>query len=229
MKAFKYSSGLLGICFLPLGMVTAIVLFSVLADITLPGESEVPVLDVLPELQFLLVREDSEVQERLRKKPPVPERSEQNEQWMPRLAQQMSLVEVPQASLELSLPNIEMGVSMEISPAISSLSTVDVSPMNGALDIPFRANPTAVRNVRPGYPARAKRRNIEGRVLVEFVIDEQGYVEADSITFVEVDPPGFFENEVLRALKRSRFEPLLVDAKPVASRARLPYTFSLAN
>ncbi|GIW40322.1 MAG: hypothetical protein KatS3mg076_0899 [Candidatus Binatia bacterium] len=57
----------------------------------------------------------------------------------------------------------------------------------------------------PRYPAEAKLRGIEGRVVLEFVVDTKGSVEVDSIRVIESSPP--FDRAAREAVRSWRFRP----------------------
>lgn len=69
--------------------------------------------------------------------------------------------------------------------------------------------------VEPVYPEHARVRGIEGRVIIEYVIDENG-VPTD-LQVVDADPPGLFERAALRAVSAWRYQPALRYGKPVKS------------
>lgn len=62
-----------------------------------------------------------------------------------------------------------------------------------------------VRNVTPQYPYKAKRRRIEGYVLLHILIDDEG--RAQEIKVVEEQPRGYFVKSARRAARRSLFQP----------------------
>jgi protein TonB len=84
-----------------------------------------------------------------------------------------------------------------------------------------------VARTAPRYPERARRRRLEGRVLVEFRVDERGRVRDPRI--VESRPPGVFDDTVLRTVARWRFRPQKVGGEAVAVLARQELTFELAG
>ncbi len=77
----------------------------------------------------------------------------------------------------------------------------------------------------PVYPPRARRRGIEGRVLVEFTISETGAVEDPEI--LEAEPPRIFDRAVLRAIRRWKFNPRMIDGSFTRQRARKEIVFKL--
>ena len=68
--------------------------------------------------------------------------------------------------------------------------------------------------VAPIYPNRALTRNIEGYVLLEYVVTESGSVR-DPVVLV-ADPPGFFERAALTAVVKFKYKPKVVDGQAVA-------------
>jgi protein TonB len=67
--------------------------------------------------------------------------------------------------------------------------------------------------VNPIYPRIPLQRGIEGWVEVEFTINAAGDVLNPRI--VDAEPPGVFNRSVLRAVKSWKYEPMLVDGKPI--------------
>ena len=70
-----------------------------------------------------------------------------------------------------------------------------------------------VSQVPPVYPLRARRKGIEGRVKVKFLVTENGAVE--QITLLSAEPKNMFEKNVLKAVSTWRFKPGTVDGKIV--------------
>ena len=67
----------------------------------------------------------------------------------------------------------------------------------------------------PIYPARALEEEIEGHVLLEFVVTETGAVR-DAVV-LEAEPSGVFDQAALNAAAKFKYKPRLVDGKPVAT------------
>ncbi|MBI4693445.1 MAG: energy transducer TonB [Gammaproteobacteria bacterium] len=79
--------------------------------------------------------------------------------------------------------------------------------------------------VPPGYPARALRDGIEGVVTVEFTVDAAGTVHDPKV--LKAEPPGIFDEAVLRVMEQWRFSPKIVDGRPTGRRARQDVRFQL--
>ena len=76
----------------------------------------------------------------------------------------------------------------------------------------------------PEYPYELRVRGIEGTVWVEFLVDESGRVYNPVV--LRATAPGF-EEAVLRAVTKWRFEPGLKKGRPVRYRVSIPVVFSL--
>lgn len=77
---------------------------------------------------------------------------------------------------------------------------------------------------RVEYPELARRAEIEGRVFIQFVVDEQGRV-VDPV--VVRSPSDLLSEAALKAVRESRFVPGQQRGRPVKVRYSLPVTFVL--
>lgn len=90
-------------------------------------------------------------------------------------------------------------------------------------DDPSEVLPRIVHSAPPRYPPDARRDRVQGTVLVEFLIDDEGrvaYAEAR-----ESIPP--LDAEAIATVKRWRFRPARVADKPVVAVAQAPVRFRL--
>jgi len=74
------------------------------------------------------------------------------------------------------------------------------------------------------YPETAKKAGIEGRVLLQFVVDENGEVVKPVVTR---GIGGGCDEAALKALRTARFTPGVQGGKPVKVRMNLPIVFRL--
>lgn len=72
---------------------------------------------------------------------------------------------------------------------------------------------TALKRTEPIYPASARRRNIEGWVQVQFVVNEHGRPE--QIQVLSAKPKDIFDRSVVESIKRWRFRPGTVNGAAV--------------
>ncbi|MBL7546078.1 MAG: energy transducer TonB [Bdellovibrionaceae bacterium] len=86
--------------------------------------------------------------------------------------------------------------------------------------------PVLVSEVRIPYPEEAKKAGIEGPVVMELLIDEQGRVRQTTL----IKGPGFGLNEAaLAAIKNFQFRPARIKEQSVAVKIRYTYRFILEN
>lgn len=81
--------------------------------------------------------------------------------------------------------------------------------------------------VEPNYPRKAARSGTEGWVEVKFTVLEDGSVSAAEI--VKAEPRRVFNREALRAIARWKFQPKIIDGKPVRQVATQVIQFKLSK
>ena len=78
--------------------------------------------------------------------------------------------------------------------------------------------------IRPRYPETLRHQRLEGRVEVEFVVDERGRVDMRTVKVIE-STHDLFTAAVQRALGGMRFSPAKMNGTPVRQYVRLPVVF----
>ncbi len=118
---------------------------------------------------------------------------------------------------ELPPPSLTMptlgGVSVVVDLDLGT-GDLDLGPVvfeDADLDEP----PRPVLQTPPPYPHRARQRGVEGNVTVKLLVTAEGVV-AD-VQILEATPEGYFENAVVGAVGRWRFEPGRIAGQSVAS------------
>jgi protein TonB len=84
--------------------------------------------------------------------------------------------------------------------------------------------PKLAEEVRVPYPPEARRKGIEGPVVMDLLIDATGHVREATLL---QGPDESLNQAALAAVKGFRFTPALVQDKPVAVRIRYAYRFVL--
>jgi TonB family protein len=84
-----------------------------------------------------------------------------------------------------------------------------------------------VRYTQPEYPERALNQKISGSVTVEFTVSTSG--EPMDVRVVSAEPAGTFDRAAIAAVKRWRYEPLLIDNVPQEVPARTTIRFNLPS
>lgn len=80
--------------------------------------------------------------------------------------------------------------------------------------------------LRPRYPESLRRSGTEGRVEVEFVVNERGRVDMSTVKVLE-STHSLFTAAVRNALGGMRFDPARVNGIPVRQIVRLPVAFRI--
>ena len=97
-------------------------------------------------------------------------------------------------------------------------------PVPGAQEVDEPA--AAIRQPAPRYPAALRVAQVEGRVLLEFVIDTTGRVESGSLRVIESTHHGF-EASARETLERSLFRPARLAGRPVRQRTLQAVAFRI--
>ncbi len=157
-------------------------------------------------------------------KPPEPVKSRPRAQETKLLKKKLSVKprlnfainpKLPAAPMDLAMPPLEH-FSMD-APSLKDL--YDISELDSGL--------MALVKVPPIYPIRARRREIQGEVTVEFNVTKQGLVE--NISIVAAMPEEIFDTAVINCVSRWKFKPPTVEGIPVAARARTTIKFTLGD
>lgn len=72
---------------------------------------------------------------------------------------------------------------------------------------------TPIVRIEPQYPIAAARDGKEGWVQLRFTINELGGV--DDVEVIQAEPKRLFDKEAIRALKKWKYKPKIVDGKPL--------------
>jgi TonB family protein len=87
--------------------------------------------------------------------------------------------------------------------------------------------PGVLKAFPPSYPSTAKLENIEGRVVLRFVVDTDGKAKEPEV--VESEPEGVFEESAMKAVGQYEFEPATLDREQVACIVTMPIAYKVAS
>ena len=161
-----------------------------------------------PVIEFVRLKRDSELQTRKREMP----KKEKPPEPPPPPDLKMAQNDAPSAdSLAIAAPAID--VNPDLAGGLS-LGT-------GSGD----SESVPIVRVQAIYPMRARERGIEGWVLVEFTITATGTVRDPVV--LEADPPRIFDRAALRAIKKWKYRPRVVEGVAVERVERNRLTFEL--
>lgn len=115
----------------------------------------------------------------------------------------------------------------EYLPDTSSLyKRVRPSPKD-EFDGPSDPGPEPLRQITPDYPMGAADKCLNGWVLLEAIVTEDG--KTDDIKVVAQDFHGLFDRAAKNAFRRWKFEPATLNGKPIARRVTIPFIFTRAR
>lgn len=185
---------------LPLAGALGLALFSFMAWMVDNGHQRTPDNSETLSFNMVMVEAEQEVQRRQRAVPEQPEMPEPP----PEAQTSQSQAEVTPLNSMSSLPSLDLNTS------------VDGLAINAPTFSDFGANQQAMPlyRVEPRYPAKALKRGAEGHVIMSFTIDETG--RPVDIQVTDANPRRMFEREAMRALKKWKYQPKVVDGKAIA-------------
>ncbi|NVJ70334.1 MAG: energy transducer TonB [Alphaproteobacteria bacterium] len=138
---------------------------------------------------------------------------EQPPQRMERKVEKPPEVEAPPPEMDTPVVDVQgpnkmnLSIGRANSGAGVDLGSIDLGPSQDGDYLPL------VR-VQPQYPRRAQERGIEGYVIVELTVNEDGTVPPDSIIIIEAEPKGYFERAATKAASKFKYKPKVVNGKP---------------
>lgn len=165
-------------------------------------------------LEFIRIKPDeiTQLKERVRpKKPPEPKKPPP-----PPKVKVANTGKPPPVALNMEMPTVSVPVSAGSGPYIGQWRTGDPAAEGDVIPI--------VR-IDPQWPREALLSGIEGWVLVEFTITEDGGVEDPDV--LESEPRRMFDRNAIRAILKWKFKPRIIDGKPVRRRATQRIDFEL--
>ncbi len=185
---------------LPLAGALGLALFSFMAWMVDNGHQRSPDDSETLSFNMVMVEQEQEVQRRQRAVPEKPEIPEPP----PEAQTSQSQAEVTPLNSMSSLPSLDLNTS------------IDGLAINAPIFSDFGSNQQAMPlyRVEPRYPAKALKRGAEGHVIMSFTIDETG--RPIDIQVTDANPRRMFEREAMRALKKWKYQPKVVDGKAIA-------------
>jgi len=107
-----------------------------------------------------------------------------------------------------------------------NLPSIDIDvDVGGGVQIARELTPLV--RVPPEYPERARISMVQGEVLLRFTVTETGSVADPEV--MRSDPPGYFDRAAIRAVLRWKYQPQLVDGRPVSVITYTRIVFKMAE
>lgn len=183
----------------PIALCCAFAIFSFMAWMVDSGHRRAPEPSESLSFNMVMVENEQDVQRRQRSVPEQPKAPEVPEQ-MP----------TSQANTQLTQISPVTQPSLGLNTAIDGLAIS--APTFGDFGVNQQAMP--LYRVEPNYPAKALKRGAEGYVIMSFTIDPTG--KPVDIEVIEANPRRMFEREAVRALKKWKYQPKVVDGGSIS-------------
>ena len=131
-------------------------------------------------------------------------------------------------SVSTSLP--KTGATMPVfSPVYSgAVSTSGTGQPGGWIGLLTEEHAEVLTAPLPLYPDLLRQAGVQGRVLLDAVVDTTGRVLVKSISVVSATNPGFVA-PARQALLATLFRPAMIGGKPVRMLVRIPYEFAIRS
>jgi len=178
-------------------------------------------ISVINELDFVqLNRDHTPTRKKITTKPPEKPQLPKKKAPPPKL--QKLQVDKPQIeSIDMPVPRLQAKLNLNDALYLGSFQKQSV--VKQAIQIDEDVVPLV--RIAPIYPSRAARLNIEGWVKLEVLIDSFGTVKKAKV--LKSHPSGIFNQAAIRAVKRWRFRPKVVDGIAVSRAAEQQINFIL--
>jgi len=151
-----------------------------------------------------------------------------------------STVPMTRAQIAVDVPTSIPSIDIPLAPVTSELSrhsnsSATTSPASGdtgntgrrAYDASeVETSVTAIGNAIPEYPSPLRASGIEGRVIAEFVVTENGRVDVSSLRIIS-STNELFVDSIRRALSRMRFRPAMIGGHAVPQLVQQQFVFKL--
>jgi protein TonB len=148
-----------------------------------------------PKIEFVRLRKDTT---------PPPKKREPPKREKPEQAPPPPDITVSKASLE---PSTDFAA---FSPNIDAADALSGGIGSGA---GTDRDATPLVRIEPEYPLRLRQRRVEGWVAIQFTIAKSGTVKDALVDSSQ--PPGVFDKVALAAVRRWKYNPKMVNGKPV--------------
>jgi protein TonB len=205
---------------LGLSIVFTVALFWTLQTVISRHASGSQALEAMPNIDFVRLKKDTEVETRTRRKPPPPPPPKAPPP--PPKMQVASDTPPKNEPLPFNIPNLGLSASVGGGPFIGEMA-VGGTPGGGM----FEGDIIPLQRIAPQYPRQAARDGITGSVKLEITVNPDGSVREAHV--IESKPRGVFDSAAVTAVLRWRFKPKVVDGQPVAQKGVQEVEFNLGG
>ena len=156
-----------------------------------------------PKIEFVRLRRETEVEEKRRVKPQIDKPEPPPTATEVSTSEQLSVM--PGADIAALAPSVDYS---GLGAGGGGLGASELA-VGGGVD---RDAVPQVR-IQPDYPIQARQRGIEGWVDVQFTVASDGSVRNPVV--LRAEPKSIFDQAALQAVKGWKYNPKIVDGKPV--------------
>jgi protein TonB len=212
---------------LPIGLLSAVIV-TVLLFIALP---------LLTQFQRTFKTKDriqgTLISSRKPQPPPAEDRDEPKKQEMKQKEVKKEVKRTRKAQPKFNVPKVGLGMGGSGIGGIKIGMVSDFNVSDSLFMSAFNMSevdqpPRTLRAFPPQYPYLAKRDNIEGKIVLKFVVDVDGTAKEPEV--VRAEPPevmDIFKEAALKAVERYKFKPAVKNGKDVLCIVNLPISFTL--
>lgn len=171
-------------------------LFAFMAFLVGGGAQRAETSAETPVIEITMDRQDSKAQNKPRvvpKPPPPPEQPQKPEATPPESSSNID------TAMSFNMGGVEAG-GPSTGFKLGNMMTRD-------------GDATPIVRIEPQYPIAAARDGKEGWVQLRFTINELGGI--DDVEVIQAEPKRLFDKEAIRALKKWKYKPKIVDGKPL--------------
>jgi len=209
---------------LTVGLIFAILvnlgLFTIMQVMTSANKVDRRFVEEIRLLDFVRVKKNSTTETKKRQ---LPEKPKPPEKMPPPPQMTLPTKQAKVPTPKLAVPNIKVPLNIAGGPYLGAFSAAPSAP---AIVSDYAQVAPLVR-IPPRYPRSAARRNIEGVVKVAFTITKEGRVLNPHV--LSASPSGVFEKAAIKAIKKWKFNPKIVDGQAVEQTAAQEITFKLSK
>ncbi len=191
----------------------SLALFSLMYSVIRIGHHGIDKQDLLPTIDFVRLKRDSEVETMTRRKPPPPPPS----QPPPPAKMHVATDAAPQGAMSgFAVPNLALNANVG--------GGAFGGQMGGAAAM-FDGDILPLQRIPPQYPRDAARNGISGWVQLEVQVNADGSVRSAKV--LDAKPRGIFEASAVAAVMRWKFKPKVVNGAPVEQKGQQKIEFNL--
>ena len=191
----------------------SLALFSLMYSVIRIGHHGIDKAEVLPTIDFVRLKRDSDVETKTLRKPPPPPPS----QPPPPAKMHVATDAAPQAGMGLSVNTLSLNANVGGGPIAGQ--------MGGGTAAMFDGDILPLQRIPPQYPRDAARNGITGWVQLEVQVNADGSVRSAKV--VDAKPRGIFEAAAVQAVMRWKFKPKVVNGAPVEQKGTQKIEFNL--